>query len=183
MEKDCILSNHYNTQPEHDRTNQKHRDACTRKLEARNDTIDKLDEITNQINEAAACAKELHARKKELQSASGIKRTKAKPGVKVVATPQPPIAGPSQSVQVPLAEFSESEDLKANYHEVFDDIVSGNPSPARSLVLHCPMNPFTLESTPTQRLWSPTYFKMTQNSNSSSPYSGYRLPAPNSSPI
>ena len=73
MEKDCILSNHYNTQPERDYANRKRRDAHTRKLETRNDTIDELDKITNQINEAAACAKELRARKKELQSASGIK--------------------------------------------------------------------------------------------------------------
>ena len=107
--------------------NRKCSDARTRKLEARNDTINELNEITNQINEVAAHAKELCARKKELQSASGIKQTKAKPGAKVVATPQPPIAGPSQSVQVP--EFSESEDLEANYHEGFDDIFSGNPRP------------------------------------------------------
>ena len=160
MEKDCVLSNQYNTQPERDHANRKRRCARTRKLGARNDTIDELDDITNQINEAAACAKELRAKKKELQSASGIKRTKAKPGVKVVATSQPPIAGPSQSVQVPLAEFSESEDLEANYHEAFDDseVFFSNPSPARSLVLHCPTNPFAFESTPTRCLQSSTDF-------------------------
>ena len=97
MEKDCVLSNQYNAQPKRDRANRKRRCARTRKLEARNDAIDELDDITNQINEAAACTKELRAKKKELQSASGIKRTKAKPGAKVKAAPQPPIAGPSQS--------------------------------------------------------------------------------------
>ena len=73
MEKDCVLSNQYNTQPERDRANQKRRCACTWKLKARNDAVDELDNITNQINEAAACTKELRAKKKELQSASGIK--------------------------------------------------------------------------------------------------------------
>ena len=161
MEKDCVLSNQYNTQPERDRANRKHRCACTQKLKARNDAIDKLDDITNQINEAAARAKELCAKKKELQSASGIKRTKAKPGAKVKAAPQPPIAGPSQSVQV--QEFSDSEDLESNYHEAFDDleVFFGNPSPARSLVLHCPTNPFAFESIPTRRLQSSTDFEMT----------------------
>ena len=64
MEKDCILSNQYNTQPERDRANRKRRCACTRKLKAQNDAVDELDDITNQINEAAACAKELRAKKK-----------------------------------------------------------------------------------------------------------------------
>ena len=187
MEKDCILLSHHNTQPKCDHPNRKRRDARAWKLEARNDAIDKLNKITNQINEAAAHAKELRMRKKQLQSTSSVKRTKAKPGMKVaadsaVATPQSPVAGPSQFVQVP--ELSDSEDFKGNHHEDFNglDVFPGNPSPAHSLVLHCPTNPFTFESTPTRRLQSPTYFGTTQNNTPSSPYFGYRLPAPNSSP-
>ena len=133
------------------------------------------------MRKRTSCKKK--AKKKELQSASGIKQTKAKPGAKVKAAPQPPIAGPSQSVQV--QECSDSEDHESNYHEAFDDleVFFGNPSPARSLVLHCPTNPFAFESTPTWRLQSSTDFEMTRNTTSSpSPYSGYRLPAPDSSP-
>jgi len=75
---------------------------------------------------------------------------------------QPPIACPSQSAQVP--EFSDSKDFEANYHEGFNDpdVFSGNPSPAHSLVLHYPTNPFTFESTPTSwHLQSSTDFEMT----------------------
>ncbi|KIJ96386.1 hypothetical protein K443DRAFT_10668 [Laccaria amethystina LaAM-08-1] len=104
-----------------------------------------------------------------------------------IATPQPPMIsgpGPSQSAQVP--EFSNSEDFEANYHENFDDpnVFSSDPSPAYSLVLHYPTNPFTSESTPIQcfKLWSSTEFRIIQDNTSSSPYSGFCLLAPNSSP-